>query len=187
MKKTFYRILLTAAILPTVGPGCVNEEREHHDPVVPLAFEPVMHAQVRAGETPDNTGDTGNNSFGVSAWTLDRNETWSTGSENAEPFLDREKLLRDGVFWYPESKPDWPPLSIQPRLHRIRTLRCRRPMRQLPGSRLRRCRHLDRPRRPALYPAAGQSVQKPERRRHLAPDDPRPLRSQLPRERRLRV
>ena len=109
MKKTFYRILLTAAILPTVGPGCVNEEREHHDPVVPLAFEPVMHAQVRAGETPDNTGDTGNNSFGVSAWTLDRNETWSTGSENAEPFLDREKLLRDGVFWYPESKPDWPP------------------------------------------------------------------------------
>ena len=109
MKKAFYRILLTAAILPTVGSGCVNEEREHHDPVVQLAFEPVMHAQVRAGETPDNTGDTGNNSFGVSAWTLDRTETWSTGSENAEPFLDREKLLRDGVFWYPESKPDWPP------------------------------------------------------------------------------
>lgn len=106
MKKAFYRILLTAAILPTVGSGCVNEEREHHDPVVPLAFEPVMHAQVRAGETPDNTE---NNSFGVSAWTLDRTETWSTGSENAEPFLDREKLLRDGVFWYPESKPDWPP------------------------------------------------------------------------------
>ena len=55
MKKAFYRILLTAAILPTVGSGCVNEEREHHDPVVQLAFEPVMHAQVRAGETPDNT------------------------------------------------------------------------------------------------------------------------------------
>lgn len=109
MKKAFYRILLTAAILPTVGSGCVNEEREHHDPVVQLAFEPVMHAQVRAGETPDNTGDTGNNSFGVSAWTLDQTQNWSSESENAEPFLDREKLLRDGVFWYPESKPDWPP------------------------------------------------------------------------------
>lgn len=106
MKKAFYRILLTAAILPTVGSGCVNEEREHHDPVVQLAFEPVMHAQVRAGETPDNTE---NNSFGVSAWTLDRTKNWSSESENAEPFLDREKLLRDGVFWYPESKPDWPP------------------------------------------------------------------------------
>lgn len=106
MKKAFYRILLTAAILPTVGSGCVNEEREHHDPVVPLAFEPVMHAQVRAGETPDNTE---NNSFGVSAWTLDQTQNWSSESENAEPFLDREKLLRDGVFWYPESKPDWPP------------------------------------------------------------------------------
>lgn len=106
MKKAFYRILLTAAILPTVGSGCVNEEREHHDPVVQLAFEPVMHAQVRAGETPDNTE---NNSFGVSAWTLGQTENWSSESENAEPFLDREKLLRDGVFWYPESKPDWPP------------------------------------------------------------------------------
>lgn len=106
MKKAFYRILLTAAILPTVGSGCVNEEREHHDPVVQLAFEPVMHAQVRTGETPDNTE---NNSFGVSAWTLDQTKNWSSGSENAEPFLDREKLLRDGVFWYPESKPDWPP------------------------------------------------------------------------------
>lgn len=106
MKKTFYRILLTAAILPTVGSGCVNEEREHHDPVVQLAFEPVMHAQVRAGETPDNTE---NNSFGVSAWTLGQTKNWSSESENAEPFLDREKLLRDGVFWYPESKPDWPP------------------------------------------------------------------------------
>ena len=107
MKSTIFRILLTTAAAASVGIGCVNEEREVHDPAVELAFDPVMHVQVRSETGEQQTSDEAD-SFGVSAWHLDETTTWSVDAESAEPVLDMEPLVRDGALWYPQSRIDWP-------------------------------------------------------------------------------
>ena len=109
MKKIHCRILLATTALSIAGFGCVNENREHHDPVVKLAFEPVMHVQVRSSansETTDEAPET--NTFGVSAWYLDEGISWSNGADEAQAFLETSRLVQNGNFWYPESGIDWP-------------------------------------------------------------------------------
>lgn len=109
MKKIHCRILLATTALSIAGFGCVNENREPHDPIVKLAFEPVMHVQVRStanSETPDAAQET--NTFGVSAWYLDEGTSWSNGADQAQTLLTSSRLVQNGNFWYPESGIDWP-------------------------------------------------------------------------------
>lgn len=105
----------TAALLivSIATAGCVKENRERHDPVVKLAFEPVMHAQVRSAvglsEKTDHTEELLEEpSYGVSAWYLDEAADWNSAAESAEKFLVMERLLRNGNLWYPESGTNWP-------------------------------------------------------------------------------
>ena len=102
-------------LVSIVMPGCVNENRERHDPVVKLRFEPVMHAQVRSeaaagdpSEHDDPQSAVDEPSFGVSAWTLDETATWDSAAASAEEFLVQKRLLRNGLFWYSESAVEWP-------------------------------------------------------------------------------
>lgn len=111
MKKTLFRILLATTACSLAGFGCVNEDRDHHDPVVKLAFEPVMHAQVRA----DNATEEGNSDesskedhYGVSVWMLDKEISWITEAQNADSYLEMERLVKNGNLWYPETELDWP-------------------------------------------------------------------------------
>lgn len=108
MIKTTFRILLLPALLATAGQGCVNEDRDHHDPVVKLAFEPVMHAQVRSEVFDDTPTSSGEDSFGVSVWSLDKEDSWATKARNAEPVLEMEQLVKAGNLWLPSPEIDWP-------------------------------------------------------------------------------
>lgn len=109
MKKILHRTLLATTVLAIAGAGCVNENREHHDPIVKLAFDPVMHAQVRSSDDAENPDtDTESDTFGVSAWYLDEETPWSEGAANAVAFLPTVRLLRNGSLWYPETVIDWP-------------------------------------------------------------------------------
>lgn len=112
MKKIHCRILLATTALSIACIGCVKENREHHDPVVKLAFDPVMQVQVRStvdSENPDEAPQT--NTFGVSAWYLDEDISWYAKTNDAVPFLSASQLIQNGSIWYPESGIDWP--SIQ--------------------------------------------------------------------------
>lgn len=94
------RILLVAAAASVAANGCVNENHAPYDPVVPLAFEPVILAHTR---TPDES------SFGVSVWSQeDTDNAPTTIPSTADPLLSNAKLVRDGFLWYPENRSDWP-------------------------------------------------------------------------------
>lgn len=111
MKNSLFRILLATTVSSLVGIGCVNEDRDHHDPVVKLAFEPVMHAQVRA----DAGAEEGNSDeysiedhYGVSVWMLDKESSWTAEAQKADSYLEMERLVKNGNLWYPETELDWP-------------------------------------------------------------------------------
>lgn len=105
MDKRLIRILLatTAALAIT---GCVSEEREQHDPVVALAFDPVMQVHVRSSEASETDADA--LSVGVCAWKLAEGQTWSADRDVAEVFLPASRLVRDGHFWHTQPHVDWP-------------------------------------------------------------------------------
>lgn len=126
MNRFIIRILLATAVAAAAG-ACVKEDRERHDPIVRLAFEPVLHAHVRsvvgAGTSEaaecaersaaavvrsDDSGDAAGMSFGVSAWQFPEEQKWETDQESAQRFLDAARLVRDGEVWLPESGDDWP-------------------------------------------------------------------------------
>ena len=188
MKKTFNRILLTAAILPTVGPGCVNEEREAPRPVVPLAFEPVMHAQVRAGGDPRQHRR--HRQQLVRRQRLDprpERDLEHPGPKTPNRSSTGKNCSATAFSGIPNRNPTGPPYQYN--------LAC---IGFAPFDAAARCDNsqgvvfddVDTSTDPGdlRYTLLQANLsQKPERRRHLAPDDPRPLRSQLPRERRLRV
>lgn len=108
MNRFIIRILLATAVAAAAG-ACVKEDRERHDPIVRLAFEPVMHTRVRsaAGDAGD-AGDAVGTSFGVSVWQLPEELAWETDQQSALPLLDAARLVRDGERWLPESGNDWP-------------------------------------------------------------------------------
>lgn len=105
MDTRLFRIMLVAMIALAVA-GCVSEEREQHDPVVALAFDPVMQVHVRSSEVSENDADA--LSVGVCAWKLAEGQTWSADRDVAEVFLPASRLVRDGHFWYPQPAVDWP-------------------------------------------------------------------------------
>lgn len=111
MKNSLFRILLATTVSSLVGFGCVNEDRDHHDPVVKLAFEPVMHAQVRADidAEEDNSDEYSiEDHYGVSVWMLDKEISWMSEATNADSYLEMEHLVKNGNLWYPETELDWP-------------------------------------------------------------------------------
>lgn len=120
MNRLIIRILLATAAAAVAA--CVTEDRERHDPIVQLAFDPVMHARVRSAETAgmkmgqtDGTSmqkasdsDPAAMTFGVSAWQLPEEESWETDRLSAMPLLDAARLVRDGELWRPETGGEWP-------------------------------------------------------------------------------
>ena len=105
MNRFIIRILLATAVAAAAG-ACVKEDRERHDPIVRLAFEPVMHTRVRSAA--GDAGDAVGTSFGVSVWQLPEELAWETDQQSALPLLDAARLVRDGERWLPESGNDWP-------------------------------------------------------------------------------
>ena len=108
MNRHHLRLLLFAAAGALTAAGCVNEQRQHHDPDVTLAFEPVMHTLSHAvgSGSPTSEGSAAQ-SFGVSVWQLAGDETWD-GNTDSAPYLAAARLVSDGRFWYPESGDNWP-------------------------------------------------------------------------------
>ena len=99
--------MTTAAAI--VAFGCVNDKNERYDPVVALAFEPVMHVTVRSSETPEpSPADPEGLSFGVNAWQLPEGVSWESSQAAAVPYLTGTRLVSDGPRWRPESGDNWP-------------------------------------------------------------------------------
>ena len=110
MKNPLFRILLASAAASLIGAGCVNEDRDHHDPVVRLAFEPAMQAQVRSDAAPEDAAAAYSidDHFGVSGWSLDKESSWKAEAKSADSYLAMERLVRNGNLWYPDPELDWP-------------------------------------------------------------------------------
>lgn len=110
MKNNLFQILLASTVASLVGIGCVNEDRDAHDPVVKLAFEPVMQAQVRAdtGSDDESAQYSIEDHYGVSVWMLDKEIAWKSEAPSADSYLEMERLVKNGNLWYPETELDWP-------------------------------------------------------------------------------
>ena len=82
----------------------------HHDPVVRLAFEPVMQAQVRSDAAPEDAAAAYSieDHFGVSGWSLDKESSWKAEAKSADSYLAMERLVRNGNLWYPDPELEWP-------------------------------------------------------------------------------
>lgn len=105
MDKRLFRILFAAVAAVAVS-GCVNEEHDRHDPVVTLAFDPVMQVHVRSSEASETDADA--LSVGVCAWKLVEGQAWSADRGVAEVFLPASRLVHDGHFWHTQPHVDWP-------------------------------------------------------------------------------
>lgn len=113
MNRFIIRILLAIVVTAAAG-ACINEHRDRHDPVVRLAFEPIMYMQVRTSMNTEDMGDVGEvensdeTSFGVSVWQLPEGMAWNNSRQSAHQFLDAVRLVSDGEHWSPESGDNWP-------------------------------------------------------------------------------
>lgn len=96
---TYIAMLLVAA-------GCTLDQKREYDPDMQLCFQPVMQVPTKV-DLKDNYP--AGQPFSVSAWTLDKELSWSENAAEADMYLSGATVIvNDNDVWSLPDKELWP-------------------------------------------------------------------------------